>query len=81
MRIYLTEIKKITTRKQFWIIFLFLLGVVFFDFYFTCRYYQGKNLSEVPSAYDLMIIHNYYGGTLGTLFFIYRGLKNDEELL
>lgn len=69
MHIYLSEIKKIVSRKQFWIIFLFLIGVVFLDFYLTCQYYQSKPLSEIPSAYDILIINNFYDGSIGSVFF------------
>lgn len=56
--IYLTELKKQIQRKQLWMIFLFFLCVVFFDFYLTCKYYHGKPLSQIPSASDVIIIWN-----------------------
>lgn len=67
--IYLTELKKQIQRKQLWMIFLFFLCVVFFDFYLTCKYYQGKPLSQIPSASDVIIIWNSYDGSIGDLFF------------
>lgn len=69
MNIYWSQIKKIMRRKQFWVIFILFLGIVFLDFYLTCRNYQGKMLSEIPSAYNLIIIDNYFDGSIGDLFF------------
>lgn len=69
MHIYRTELKKLITRTSFWVIVLLLLGIVFLDFYLTCRHYAGQPLSEIPSAYDLIVISNEYSGSLGTMFF------------
>lgn len=69
MRIFFTEMKKVTERKQFWMILVFLVAVVFADFWLTCKNYQNSLLSNVPSAYDLTIINNYYDGSIGMFFF------------
>lgn len=69
MHLYVSEIKKILERKQFIIVFLFLLVMVYVDFHVTCQYYLGKPLSQVPSAYDLIVIHNDCDSSIGDLFF------------
>lgn len=52
------EIEKIFRRKQFWIITIFLLTIVFFDFYISCYRVFGQNLSDIPSAYWAVVINN-----------------------
>ena len=69
MRIFFSEMKKITERKQFWIILIFLTAIVFTDFWFTCENYQETLLSNIPSAFDLIVINSYYDGSIGMFFF------------
>lgn len=52
------ELEKIFRRKQFWIITVFLLAVVFLNFYISCYREFGQNLSEIPSAYWVVVIDN-----------------------
>lgn len=68
MRILTIEIKKILHRRQFWTLLALLLASIFLDFLVTCNFYQGKNLTEIPSAYELMIINNYESFSTGLLF-------------
>lgn len=62
------EIKKIINRKQFWILLCLLLISVFIDFYYTCKACSGKPLSQVASAYELMILYNLSGSSAGMFF-------------
>lgn len=69
MRIIMLEVKKIVNRKSFWIVLCLLLASVFLDFFITCKLYLGQPLSTVPSAYYVMIINKYEGGTPSSLLF------------
>lgn len=68
MQILRIEIKKLLYRRQFWTLLVLLLVTVFLDFVVTCHFYQEKKLTEIPSAYELMIINNYESPFTGMLF-------------
>lgn len=69
MRIFLSEIAKITERKQFWVILVLLSAVVFGDFFLTIQHDKGCGLSQISSAYDRIIINNTSEASVGDLFF------------
>ncbi|WP_156900553.1 hypothetical protein [Anaerovorax odorimutans] len=68
MNLLYEEIKKITRRKQFFIMTIVLFGAVFLDFYATCGHYYGNQLSLVPSAYQSIIIYNYFPTPISIVF-------------
>ena len=66
------EIKKITHRKQFLIVFIIFFAAAIVDFLITCKNYYGIELSWVRSAYKCGILTNEIGmftnQFFGTLF-------------
>lgn len=68
MQLIRIELKKLLCRRQIWILLALLMASVFLDFFSTCEFYRGTNLTEIPSAYELMIINNYANPPTGLLF-------------
>lgn len=52
------EIKRIVLSKGYIIVAMFFLAMILIDFFVSAQWAYGRNLSEIPSAYQMSILSN-----------------------
>ena len=57
---FIEEVKKIVRRNEFYAAAIIIFFAVFLNFYIACDNLQGKPLSQIPSAWELTVLRNYY---------------------
>ena len=57
---FIEEVKKIVRRNEFYAAAIIIFFAVFLNFYIACDNLQGKPISQIPSAWELTVLRNYY---------------------
>ena len=57
---FIEEVKKIVRRNEFYAAATIIFFAVFLNFYIACDNLQDKPISQIPSAWELTVLRNYY---------------------